>query len=326
MNTDLNNEKPRIAISACLLGQKVRYDGQGKAHDWLLRVLAPYVEWFPVCPEVEMGLGVPRETLRLVYGESQDEVRLLAPASGRDLTVLAREVSHKAAVRLQGVDGIILKKSSPSCGLERVKIYSEKGIPQAMGRGFFADAINRLYPSLPCIEEGRLVDIKQREQFLTQIFALAHLRSKVQSHLQEGATSREFSRKLQSFHQTYKFLLLSHHPEAYRVLGRLAAHSKEMGITEVFRQYSEVLASALSVTSTPGKRVNALQHIFGYFKKFLSRAEKEHIGSLLEQYRCGIKPFSAIIALIESLCHRFDQDYILQQVILNPFPMNLNQS
>lgn len=320
------SENPKIAISACLLGHRVRYNGDGKADPWILNILAPFVQFMTFCPEMTMGLGAPRETLRLVYShnkESSTRPQLIGNQSGKNLTDLALKTSQKIISELSDLDGIILKKASPTCGLERVKIYNSHGIPQANGTGIFAEELKKAFPSLPIIEEGRLTDTAQRELFLTQIFTLHAFKKRTKTLLENQPDS--VIRELQLFHQQHKFLLLSHNPSIYTQLGRIAANSERLNPDQACQLYNSELRKALKTPPSPGKRINALQHLFGFFKDSVNMNEKEHFLNLLEQYRAGLKPFSAALSLLEHLSRRFDHSYILNQTIFYPFPLGLNQ-
>lgn len=311
-------ENPKIGISACLLGHRVRYNGDGKPDQWILKVLAPFVDFAPFCPEMAMGLGAPRETLRLITDH-----RLIGNQSGLDFTSDAQTAAQKIIASLPDLDGVILKRASPTCGLEKVKVYGKNGIPQTTGQGIFATAIREAFPSTPMIEEGRLTDPFQREQFLTRVFSLFYYKQKMRS-ASIGRPSA-ITGELQNFHKKYKFLLLSHNPTSYTRLGRIAANSERLAPEQTIEQYYLELAKALATPPTPGKRMNALQHLFGFFKEVLSAKEKEHFLKLLEEYRAGIKPFTVALALLEHLSQRFNDNYILGQMIFYPFPVHLNR-
>jgi len=323
----MNSEKnPKIGISACLLGHRVRYNGDGKPNDWILNHLTSFVQFTPFCPEMAMGLGAPRETLRLVktrLGDATEKPRLIGNQSGKDLTTEATDAAKKIISELSELDGIILKRASPTCGLEKVKVYGRDGIPQAQGRGIFAEEIRQAFPTVPTIEEGRLTDPAQRELFLTQVFALHTFKRRTQAFA--GGRPSSLISELQSFHQQHKFLLLSHDPEAYSRLGRIAANPEGRPAQEACQLYHLALAQALSTPPSPGKRVNALQHLFGFFKNCVNNEEKEHFLALLEEYREGLRPFSTALSLVEHLCRRFNHAYLLNQVIFYPFPLTLNK-
>lgn len=319
-------ENPKIAISACLLGHRVRYNGDAKTDQWIVSVLAPFVQFKPFCPEMAMGLGAPRETLRLVLLPNSDTTtrpQLIGNQSGKNLTNSALETSQKIISELSDLDGIILKKASPTCGLERVKIYNDHGIPQAHGTGLFAEELKKAFPSVPMIEEGRLTDPLQRELFLTQIFILHSFKKRIKPLFESKL--HLVIRELQQFHQQHKFLLLSHNPSSFTQLGRIAANSQGLDPEQACQLYNAELRKALRTPPSPGKRINALQHLFGFFKDFVNSNEKEHFLTLLEQYRAGLKPFSAALSLLEHLSRRFDHSYILNQTIFYPFPLSLNQ-
>ena len=257
----LNWPKLRIGISSCLLGNRVRHNGEHKANEWLLNQLSPFVSWLPICPEVEMGLGVPRETMRLVGTATRP--RLVTVNSKEDQTERAHQTIDRILKKDFNLDGFIFKKDSPTCGLERVKVYGSSGIPVKNGVGLFAKSIQEKYPKIPMIEEGRLSDPNQREFFLNQLYIFSQFTRIPKS-----------TRALQEFHQNHKLQLMAYDPGRYLLLGRIAANSQKQQITEVFTKYEDLISVLIKKPLTAQKYANVFQHMLGYFKKDLDTKEK----------------------------------------------------
>jgi uncharacterized protein YbbK (DUF523 family) len=245
--------KPRLGVSACLLGERVRYDGSHKRDHFLTQVLAPFVEWVPVCPELEMGMGVPRETVRLVGNPRT--ARMIAERSGRDWTEDMRNFSTRKAAELSrlNLSGYVFKKNSPSCGMGRVKVYSSKGAASRDGTGLFARAIVNALPLMPVEEEGRLNDPALRENFIERVFAYRNW--------QAVAAGIKSVRALVEFHTARKFQLLAHSDAHYRALGRTVANSKQAPMSEAYKRYGRGFMDALRLPATPKKHANVLSHM-----------------------------------------------------------------
>src|SRR5689334_16731391 len=248
----------RIGISACLLGDRVRFDGGHKRDTFLTDTFGRFVEWVPVCPEVECGLGTPREAMRLVRAEHG--VRLLTVKGGNDLTAQMERFSRSrlAALAGEGLSGYVLKKDSPSCGLERVKVYDRHGTPVRGGRGLFAAALTEACPHLPVEEEGRLADPRLRDNFVERVFAYWRLRGLFTARWSVGDVVR--------FHAAHKLLLLAHATDAYRHLGRLVAAASHIPRRDMEQRYVARFMQALVQLATPRRHTNVLQHMAGYFK------------------------------------------------------------
>jgi uncharacterized protein YbgA (DUF1722 family)/uncharacterized protein YbbK (DUF523 family) len=304
-----------IGISSCLLGEAVRYDGGHQKDAYITVALSRHFTWVSVCPEMELGLGAPRETIRLVGDAGAP--RLLATQSGTDLTeamdTYARaRVGGLGALRLSGY---ILKRASPSCGMERVKVYSESGVPSRAGRGLFAQRLMDAYPLLPVEEEGRLSDLRLRDNFITRVFAYRRLRALVES----GARPRD----IVAFHTAHKFLLLAHSPVGSAKLGRLLGNLRSLPRAEWLARYEEGFMRALAVAATPRKHVNVLQHIVGFFKLRLSPAERRELGGLITDFAQGLVPLVVPITLINHYVARFAVSHIADQLYLSPHPKEL---
>jgi uncharacterized protein YbgA (DUF1722 family)/uncharacterized protein YbbK (DUF523 family) len=305
----------RIGISSCLLGQPVRYDGGHKRDRFLTDVLGRFVEWMPVCPEVEVGMGVPRPTLRLV--RSADDVRMVAERSGEDHTRAMHSFARKRVAALRKLDlaGYVLKKDSPSCGMERVRVYGEKGMPEKKGRGLFAQALLEAIPQLPIEEEGRLYDPLLRENFIERVFAYRRLRDLFRGRWSVGS--------LVAFHTAHKLQLMSHEPQAYPRLGRLVGEAKGMDRGELRSRYADGFMSALARRATPRRNVNAMHHMLGFFRKHLDARSKQELLGLIEDYRNGLVPLVVPLTLIRHHVERCDIAYLRDQHYLAPHPVEL---
>ena len=307
----------RIGISACLLGEPVRYDGGHKKDGYITGTLARHFDWVPVCPEMELGLGTPRETLRLVGDPAAP--RMIATRSGTDLTAAMDEYGRRRVEELGtlGLSGYILKRASPSCGMERVKVYpaAPGRAPAAAGRGLFARVLLAAYPSLPVEEEGRLTDPRLREGFITRVFTYRRLTA-----LRESRPGRG---DIVAFHTAHKYLILAHSAEAYARLGRLTAAVKSTPRADFLARYAAELMAALALPATTKRHVNVLQHIAGFFKDRLDAAEKRELGGLIADFAAGVVPLVVPITLINHLVARHQLTYIADQIYLRPHPREL---
>ena len=293
----------RIGISTCLLGEKVRYDANR------------FMEFVPVCPEAESGMGIPREAMRL-EGD---------PAAPRLITIRSREERTDQLTRWigprlerlarEGLCGYIFKAKSPSCGVERVKIYGSKGQPAHKGRGLYAAAFMERFPLLPVEEEGRLHDMRLRENFIERLF----VHRRWLDLTENGRTSRA---ALNEFHARHKLLIMAHSPKHYQELGRLAATGGAPDPGQLER-YARLLAEALTLQATVRKNTNVLQHIQGYFKRELAADEKREIGEVIDAYRRELVPLIVPVTLLNHYVRKFDQRYLKQQWYLNPHPLEL---
>jgi len=305
----------RVGISRCLLGEEVRFDGGHKRDTFLTEVLGRYVEWVPVCPEVEAGLGTPREAMRLV-GDPKDP-RLVTIKSVTDHTRALEMMTRNRIRELKELDlsGYVFKKGSPSCGIERVRIYNEHGRPSRNGVGLFARAFIEQFPLIPVEEEGRLCDPTLRENFIERVFCYRRWQELVQS----GVTRQA----LVQFHTIHKYLLLAHHPQQCEVLGRLIGQAHQHRPKELAHRYGKLFMKALAVKATVRKHVNVLQHILGYFKERLGAHEKAELLGLIGDYHHGLTPLIVPLTLIKHYVQIFDVTYILDQVYLNPYPKEI---
>ncbi|MBN1934916.1 MAG: DUF523 and DUF1722 domain-containing protein [Anaerolineae bacterium] len=306
----------RLGISACLLGQKVRYDGGHKLDHFLADELGRYVEWVPVCPEVECGLPIPREAMRLV--DNPEAPRLVTIKTGIDLTeqmtVWAKQrVEQLADKRLHG---FVFKKDSPSSGLFRVRVYNEHGMAERVGVGMFAGQVARRFPLLPLEEEGRLNDARLRENFIDRIFTYQRWRSTLANHPTPGG--------MVSFHTAHKMTLLAHSPAHYRTLGRLVAQIGQRPLDEIVDEYGALLMEGLKAIATPGRQFNTMQHLMGFLKDSLDAHDKEELLEQMHDYRQGLTPLIVPITLLKHHIGRLPvPDWVHQQVYLNPYPKEL---
>ena len=308
-------EKIRIGISSCLLGNKVRWNAGHKHDRYLTDTLGQFVEYVPVCPEVEAGFGVPRESFRLV-GDPESP-RLITFKSKTDHTDQMTRWAEKRVKELEKEDlcGFIFKSDSPSSGMMRVKVYNEKGMPEKKGVGMFARAYMNHFPLMPVEDEGRLHDPAIRENFIERIFALKRWRDNV-------AKSPNFG-KLVDFHTRNKLLILSHSEKHSRLMGKLVAEGRKMPPQELYDRYERLLMEALTLKTTTKKHSNVLNHLMGYFKKQLSADEKRELLEVFDQYRQGFAPLIVPITLINHYVRKYDQPYLKMQTYLNPHPVEL---
>jgi len=308
-------EKIRLGISTCLLGKAVRYDGGHKLDIFLRDTLGQYIDYVPVCPEVECGLGVPREAMRLVADSSGN--RLVTIRSGIDHTEKMLVWARVKVSELEKEDlcGFIFKSGSPSSGMERVKVYGPKGIPLKNGVGLFASIFMQHFPLLPVEDEGRLNDPSLRENFIERIFALMSWRESVHGSKIAGAVV--------DYHTRNKLLILSHSPKHYQTLGRLVAESGRMDASDLKQQYENMLMEALRIKATPAKHANVLQHMLGYFKDQLTQNEKQEMLEIITSHRQGVLPLIVPITLLQHYVRRFDQPYLKQQTYVHPHPLEL---
>ncbi|MFC1839634.1 YbgA family protein [Thermodesulfobacteriota bacterium] len=300
----------KIGISSCLLGNNVRYDGGHKLDRFLRDTFGKFAEYIPVCPESECGLGIPREAMRL-EGDPQNP-RLITIKNRKDITGKMKLWSMKRANELEKEElrGFIFKCRSPSCGMERVKVYNEKETPIQKGTGLFAKEFITHFPLIPVEEEGRLHDPLLRENFIERIFTLKRWRDLTKGKLSIG--------KLVEFHTRNKLLLLAHSEKHYRLIGKMVAQTEKISVNESFREYEKNMIEALKLKATPSKNKNVLQHMMGYFKKVLSPDEKQELLGVIDEYATGNVPLIVPITLINHYVRKYDQVYLKHQTYLNP--------
>lgn len=313
MNSPRGDKIP-VGISACLLGEQVRYNGGHKFDAYINGSLADYFEFAPFCPEVGAGLGVPRPAIRLVKGpEGIRAVEVKNPDN--DVTDKLSQYSQSKLESLAGLCGFIFKKGSPSCGMERVRVVNQKGMPDAAGQGLFASAVMAAYPDLPVEEEGRLGDPRLRENFIQRVFVYWYWRDKVARSLSVA--------KLTGFHGKLKLTLMSHDPDRARELGAMVAGVKKHHLEEVATEYISRVMQLLNVAANTKNHVNVLQHIQGYLKRELDSADKAELTGVISQYRKGMVPLIVPVTLLKHHFRKCPDPYIENSWYMNPYPREL---
>ncbi len=307
--------KFKIGISSCLLGNEVRWNAGHKLDKYLTHTLGNFVQFVPVCPEVEAGFGVPRESFRLV-GDPENP-RLITFKSKTDHTDRMLSWAQKRVRALEGEDlcGFIFKSDSPSSGMIRVKVYNEKGMPHKVGIGIFARAFMAHFPLIPVEDDGRLNDPRIRENFILQIFTMKRWR--------DNLVEKRGMGRLVEFHTRNKLLIMSHSPTHYRSMGKLVAEGKKIPLPDLYDRYQQQLMEALRLKTTIKKNSNVLQHLMGYFKKQLSSDEKQELLEVFGHYRSELVPLIVPLTLINHYVRKYDQPYLKQQTYLNPHPVEL---
>jgi uncharacterized protein YbgA (DUF1722 family)/uncharacterized protein YbbK (DUF523 family) len=309
-------EKIKLGISTCLLGENVRFDGGHKLDRYLTDTLGQFVEYVPVCPEMECGFGVPRESFRLV-GDPENP-RLVTTRTNQDHTERMAEWAKRRVGELEKEDlcGYIFKGGSPSSGMERVKVYDRNGVPSKVGVGLFARIFMNHFTLLPVEEEGRLHDPRLRENFIERIFALKRWR--------DGLKEKQSLNALIAFHTRNKLLLLAHSPQHHRQMGKLVAAGKELPLRELYARYQDIFLEALRLKTTNKKHTNVLMHMLGYFKEQLSAAEKQEMLELIEQYRLESLPLVVPMTMMSHYVRKYDETYLKEQTYLQPHPAELH--
>jgi uncharacterized protein YbgA (DUF1722 family)/uncharacterized protein YbbK (DUF523 family) len=309
-------EQPfRVGISSCLLGNAVRYDGGHKLDRFLRDTLGRHVQFVPVCPEVECGLPVPREAMRLVSENTTPRLRMIH--SGADLTEQMRTWADQKNVCLaeQNLCGFIFKSKSPSCGMQGVKVTSGQGLPKSNGIGLFARIFMERFPLLPVEDDGRLHDPELRENFIERIFVMRRWQ-KLAAHTPTLAS-------LIAFHSRHKYLILAHSPKHYQIMGKLIAKVAEMDRSELFAKYSALLMHALLVRATKAKHFNVLEKSMGHFKKLISAWEKQELLEIFQRYKDGQLPLIVPVSLLNHYIRKYDEPYLKEQYYFHPHPLEL---
>ena len=302
-----------IGISACLVGQNVRFDASAKTSQFCTKDLGQHVRFKSFCPEVAIGLPVPRPTIRQI--KKEDVIQVSRPDGSGDVTQALSEYGKRVAKVAKNFTGYIFCAKSPSCGMERVKVYSEDGKGSTSdGIGVFANEIMKANPLLPCEENGRLNDPVIRENFVARVFAYKAWQDMVKSGLSKH--------KLIQFHSSYKYMLMTHDLVAYKSLGRLIARA-DMSVDDMADAYISGLMNALKIKATRKKHTNTLQHLQGYFSKFLSASEKQELTEQIHDYRNGLVPLVVPLTLIKHYLLLYPMDYLSQQTYLEPYPAQL---
>jgi len=306
-------QRPNVVISNCLELAACRYNGQ-LVHDSFVKKLGQHVNYIPVCPEVAIGLGVPRFPIRMV--SQGKDIRLVQPATNADLTDKMHQFSNDFLSRLKDVDGFILKFRSPSCGLKDVRIYPKAEKSAAVGKtsGFFGGKVLKMFPGLAIEDEGRLRSLKIREHFLTKLFTLANFRK-----VKKSPKISDLAR----FHANHKFLLMGYSQKELRVLGNIAANRERKGLKQILAEYETHLQESMAAPSKRSSNINVFTHIFGYFSKHLSPNEKQFFLETVQLYREGRVPFTSALGLLKGWAIRFQDEYLMRQTFFEPFPVDL---
>lgn len=308
------NDRIRLGISSCLLGEEVRFDKGHKRDGYIAGTLGRYFEFVPVCPEVAIGMGVPREPIRLL-GDA-DEPRAVGVRTGSpDVTDALVAYGRRMARELGDISGYIFKSKSPSCGMERVKLFSDKGAASSRGIGLYAREIMRARPLLPVAEEGRLNDPRLRANFIEQVFAYRRW--------QDLAASRLTLAKLAAFHTAHELSLMAHGPEGLRRLGRLLAEAGARPVDELAREYIAGFMQIMQRGATRKRHASVMMHLMGYLKRKVDREDRAELLEVIEAYRLGYLPLAVPITLLNHHFRRHPDAYAAQQVYLNPHPGEL---
>jgi len=310
------SDKILVGVSTCLLGEKVRWDAGHKHDRYLTDILGRYFEFVPVCPEADVGMGIPREPVHL-EGDPQAP-RMIGNKSGEDWTERMNRYSRRKLKELipLNLSGYVLKRASPSCGMERVPVKGGPGgMPRKVGVGLFAAELMRRLPLLPVEEEGRLNDPGLRENFIVRVFAYHRVQQLFAGGCKRG--------DVVAFHTRQKYLLMAHSPRHYQELGRLVAQVKDYTPSELRERYVRGFMEALQMRATTRKNVNVLQHLLGYLKDRLGTAEKDDILRVIDQYRHGLVPLIVPLTLLNHHLKIQGITYLLEQEYLQPAPAEL---
>ena len=306
------SEMIKLGISKCLLGEKVRYDGQHKLDRFLRDELGVFVEWESICPEVECGLPVPREAMDL-YGDPENPE--LISTNGKNLSYLMKTWVKQKLVELEKFElsGFIFKNKSPSCGLYDTKLYTFNTELKGKTSGIFAKAFVKKYPLLPVVDEESIHDSVQRDNFVERVFVY----SRWQNELKQNCKNW-----LIDFHKNHKLIIMSHAPSKTAELGRIASNTKKYS-QELFNNYIFTLMKVLKETATVKRNVNVLQHIFGYFKNDLTSWEKKELLSIINDYYNELVPIIVPLTLLKHYIEKYKKNYLKKQYYLYPHPIEV---
>lgn len=308
-------KKIKLAISSCLVGNKVRYDGGHKRSKYCLDIMGDWFEFQPICPEMGVGMPTPRPPIHLVASDNGIRVKMVGDHSV-DHTDALKKYAHTQLSSINDISGYVVIRNSPSCGMERVKVYHSNGNPSNQSSsGVYIAEIMRLRPELPVEEEGRLSDPKLRENFISRVFAYHEWQNMV-------LKSPSFN-KLITFHSRYKYMIMAHSYQSYKDLGRLVANDGSKTIETLITEYEELLMRSLKKIASSKSHTNVLYHILGYLKRDISTDAKQELIKVIEQYRQGIVTLIVPITLINHYINQFGSAYINNQAYLNPYPIEL---
>lgn len=309
MATESIRIRPNVVVSRCLGFEACRYNGK-IIEDEFINALRKYINFIPVCPEAEIGLGVPRDPIRLI--QVSEEKRLIQPETGRDVSDTMKEFAENFLSNLSEVDGFILKKNSPTCGIKDIRVYTKAGTLILKSRGYFTDFIIEKFPWVAIEDEAGLSNRRLRRHFLSKVYLLAELR-----HIKS-------IKDLIRFHTKNKLLLMSYNQRKQNELGRLVANTKEKNKQDILLSYRLNLRETLKYPPRRSSIINALNHGFGYFKQKLSQKEKNLFLKSIEDYRKGSIPPDTLLQMLKNWVKRFDNNYILNQTIFEPYPLELD--
>ena len=305
----------KIGVSACVLGETVRFDGGHKSSRFVTKELGQHFQFVPVCPEVESGMPVPRPTIRLVSNEERIALVETRDAT-KDHTDTMVNFSRQRVGRLQQeqLRGYVVCAKSPTCGMERVKVYGSN-MAEKSGVGLYTQELMEQRPWLPIEEDGRLNDPILKENFVTRVFCLHDFYQTMDGEPTAG--------KIVSFHSRYKLTLMAHHPASYKELGKLVAKISDYSMDEFYPLYRVGLMAAMTHRASRKNNTNVLMHIQGYFKKVLDKNEKAELCRVIDDYRVGLLPLLAPLTLLKHHMQRFPDEYLQSQKFLNPYPQEL---
>jgi len=305
-----------IGVSKCLIGEKVRYDGNHARNSFVADTLNKWVEFTPVCPEADLGMGIPRPTIRLE--KQKNDIKLICPSTNKDYSKQMNNYGLKKVKEFKKneLDGYIFKRSSPSCGINKLKVFRDDGSIERTGIGFFAKNILEQFPNLPIEDEGRLSDPQLRENFIERIFC----HNRWRNLKNKGLTIK----RLVEFHTVHKLLLRAHNETAYRRLGKIVGSAKTISNKELFKSYEDEFYKALLKKTTKKNHANVLYHALGYLKKQLNLDEKQRLIDVIEEYRTGILPLIVPLSLFNYQIMLHDIKYLKSQLYFNPHPKELN--
>lgn len=308
-------EKITLGVSSCLIGEQVRYSGTHARDHYITDTLGAYFNWVSVCPEVEIGLPVPREAMRLIG--HHDSTRLVTRKSGVDYTdkMLSWASRRLKELEKENLAGFIFKSRSPSSGMSGVRVYTEKGMPSRTGSGIFGGAFTRHFPFLPAIDDGRLHNPSLRENFIERVFVFKRWQELIRKKTGIGDLVR--------FHASHKLLVLSHSNVHYTHLGRIVANAKTLERSALYDTYAATLMEGLKFMATARKNTNVLMHIMGYFKKHLTSRDKKELLDVIDSYHMGLVPLIVPVTLMKHYVRKFDVEYLKEQYYLDPHPMEL---
>jgi uncharacterized protein YbgA (DUF1722 family)/uncharacterized protein YbbK (DUF523 family) len=308
--------KPKLILSRCINKEFVRYNG-GIVKDQFAEKLEKYVEYITVCPEVDIGMSVPRPSVLLA--KINDKVKMIEPNTRFDYTEKMEKFSENFLNNLYDIDGFLLKAKSPSCGVKDTKLYKDD-LKNSLGKtnGIFAEYAIKFFPYLPVEDEGRLRDFWIRQDFLTKIFAYADFR-----RLKNSIKS---IKELIKFHQDYKYLLMLYSPSNQKKMGRLLANWDEHGLDVTLQRYEKLFQETFSKKQSLSHHFNVLQHILGHFSDLIKPKEKRHFNNLLAKLKENREYLKVVLEFTRNLIYRFEDPYLPTQKYLNPYPEELEQS